>query len=90
MSIREYLDKLIINCKNRGQLKLLLNDIASIPMNTISGFAEAFYCAATIAYNTHYGELAKDTLAYFNNIGYINGIEKRQLEEIILNSIIKY
>lgn len=85
-----YLDKTIKNCTNREQLKLLLEDVSNVPMKTISGFAEAFYCTASIAYNTHYGEMAKDTLVYFLRIGYITEQEREQLEDIISTSVKKF
>lgn len=85
--VSEYLDKSIRNCKTRKDLKLTLADIASVPMSVISGYAEAFYCAASIAYNTSYSELAKDTLVYFNKIKYIDEDDRQELEDIISNSV---
>lgn len=85
--VNEYLDKSIRKCKTRKHLKSILWDIASVPMNVISGYAEAFYCAASIAYNTSDSELAKDTLAYFKKIKYIDEDERKRLEDIIFNSV---
>lgn len=85
--ISEYIDKKIINCQNRCDMKNILKEISSIPPALISGFAEAFYCAASISYNTHYGNLAEDTLAYFRRVGYITSPEREQLEDIIKFSV---
>lgn len=85
--VSSYLDKSIRNCKTRKDLKLILAKIASVPRCSISGYAEAFYCTASIAYNTYYSELAKDTLVYFNKIRYIDNDEMQGLEDIISNSV---
>lgn len=80
--ISEYLDKSIRNCKNRGQLKLALEDISNFPIKTISGFAEAFYFCASAAYNAQY-DLVEKGLLYFVKIGYITEAEREFLHHII-------